>query len=782
MYRNFNVLIMMKKFFYIVFSPLVFLTTTNLFAQKTTEFDEIKEIINIADKLFWNEDYQQALHYFEVALSVDNDNAEIIFKTAVCYLHTFQREKSLNFIQKADRLDTAQNSHFYYWYANIYQQNYLFDLAIENYYLYLERIKLVTPEKEDTINSKILKKVYLKALKIADTRKVEIQNYIKQCNLAKDYLTKPRQYSVENLGPQINSAYSEHSPVISSNDSMLLFCSIKDISENINGNFQEEALEDIFASYKTKDGKWAERRMRGKYFNTKDNQAAVQLFDNDMKLLIYQYSKHGGDLYISEKKDDKWSIPKSLVDINTKHNEASAHITADGKTIYFSSDHFNKGNDLDLYKVEMQDDGSWSYPENLGPDINTNDQEDAAFISENGKTLYFSSKGHPGVGGFDIFRSQWDSTSGWSDPVNLGMPLNTPDDDIYYYLSEKNKGGYLASYRKGGFGMKDIYYISPIPKVTVKGKVEGINTTTGEPIEDITVNFIWVQDSAMNHIYEAQIQEGNYSRELISDNSYFINILKNEVILHKEIIEIPVSEDDSLVINKNISFNYTFPEDTITQLFSEDTSFTDTITVLSGVITDALSKQSLWARIIIINNEKNQIISNQTSDSVTGEYKIYIPSGKNYGFRVEKQDYMFHSENFNIQPSDYYQKIIKNISLQKLTDGTKIVLKNVFFEYGTDTLRNESISELDKLVDILRGNPNLAIRISGHTDNVSPVNFNQQLSENRAKYIVNYFIAHGIDFTRLKFKGYGKKQPIASNDTEEGRKLNRRVEFEIIRD
>ncbi|MFH2140935.1 MAG: OmpA family protein, partial [Bacteroidota bacterium] len=163
-----------------------------------------------------------------------------------------------------------------------------------------------------------------------------------------------------------------------------------------------------------------------------------------------------------------------------------------------------------------------------------------------------------------------------------------------------------------------------------------------------------------------------------------------------------------------------------------------------------------------------------------GKYLVSLPSGKNYGIAVKAETYLFHSENFNIPEATNYQEITKDILLNKMDIGSKIILKNIFFDYAKATLRSESFPELDRLVKLLTDFPTSRIEISGHTDNQGSLKTNQTLSESRAKSVVDYLIGKGISQSRLEFKGYAYFQPIATNDNDEGRQQNRRVEFKVL--
>ncbi|RKX18801.1 MAG: hypothetical protein DRP35_08705, partial [Candidatus Zixiibacteriota bacterium] len=204
------------------------------------------------------------------------------------------------------------------------------------------------------------------------------------------------------------------------------------------------------------------------------------------------------------------------------------------------------------------------------------------------------------------------------------------------------------------------------------------------------------------------------------------------------------------------------------------------LTIIKGTVKDAITLKPVGAKIEIVDNEKNEVVSTTSSNASTGKYLISLPSGKNYGINVKAEGYLFHSENFQIPAATGYQEIIKDILLNKMEVGQKVVLKNIFFDYAKATLRPESFPELNRLLKLLTDYPKLKIEVSGHTDNRGSRTTNTRLSNNRAKAVYDYLIANGIDATRLTYKGYAFDQPIATNDTDEGRQQNRRVEFKVL--
>ena len=204
------------------------------------------------------------------------------------------------------------------------------------------------------------------------------------------------------------------------------------------------------------------------------------------------------------------------------------------------------------------------------------------------------------------------------------------------------------------------------------------------------------------------------------------------------------------------------------------------LTVFKGKIIDAVTKNSIAAKIDITINSTGEIYTSVFSNSATGKFLLSLPAGENYGISVDAEGYLFHSENFNLPMNDGFNMVTKDIELKNIKVGNNIALKNVFFNTGKWDVKEDSYAELDRLISLLSDIPTLKIEISGHTDNIGTESFNEILSQRRADAVVRYLVAKGINKDRLSAKGYGQSLPVESNDTEEGRAANRRTEFEIL--
>ncbi|MDQ3190483.1 MAG: hypothetical protein M3Q58_02730, partial [Bacteroidota bacterium] len=305
--------------------------------------------------------------------------------------------------------------------------------------------------------------------KISTERKNQTFRLIENCNNGKELIDNPIEAKIYNVGLPVNTEDDEYVPVISSDESVLIYTYRGQkstgglLDENLNPDFQYGTFfEDVFISNK-ENGIWSEPVSIGSNINGKGHDASIAISNDGQKLFVYRYSmKDKGDVYVSELIGDVWSEPENLKgDINSKYWEGSVSLSSNEKLIYFSSERPGGYGGKDLYTAELMEDGSWKNVQNLGPTINTKYDEDAPFIHPDGAILHFSSQGHNSMGGFDIFVTELDKQKKWSKPQNLGYPINTADHDIYYVLTADGKRGYYASGKPGGMGKKDIYVVEP---------------------------------------------------------------------------------------------------------------------------------------------------------------------------------------------------------------------------------------------------------------------------------------------------------------------------------
>ena len=537
-------------------------------------------------------------------------------------------------------------------------------------------------------------------------QKEDVAKKIYECENGKELVASPIRVFIDNIGSVINGKYAEYGAIISADESVMMFTSRREGSTGEKKDEQtHEYFEDVYISYREGDH-WGSPTNMGRPINSDSHDATVGLSPDGHKLLIYLGDKGNGDIYECDLKGDEWSKPRNIgKNINTDYHESSADFAPDGKTLYFVSNKPEGGmGGHDIYRSEWDSEKErWGKPTNLGPNINTKYDEEAVFIHPDGVTMYFSSMGHNTMGDYDVFVSKFEGGM-WQKPTNIGYPINSPERDAFFVVSASGKHGYFSSQKHDdGMGEKDIYL------VTFLGP----------------------------------------EKEVILNNED--NLLANVAKPVKEIVIEPAVE---VAQNK--------------------------VTILKGVIRDIKTKEPVEARIDVIDNEASKIIASFSSNSKTGKYLVSLPAGKNYGIAVKSEGYLFHSENFLIPESAAYKEVTKDVDLKKIEVGSVIVLKNIFFDTDKATLRLESTVELENVYKILTDNPSIKVELSGHTDSQGSDTYNLDLSDRRAKAVVDYLVKKGIPAKRLVPKGYGEAKPVATNDTAEGRQMNRRTELKII--
>src|SRR5258706_4022736 len=614
---------------------------------------EAQKAIKEGDSFYYDLQYDEAVLHYQIAYKFNPDNAELDLKMGNCYIHSVKKKKAIELIEKAIQLKPDVDIDAHFLLAKAYHFNLEWDKAIEEYSRCLGK-------KSESNDAEI----------VTAKRKIE------ECKVGKKLMAAPLNVKIESLGSAINTEYDEYCPVISADESVLYFTSKREGTTGGLENESGEYYEDIYFS-ENKNGKWTPAKNLGPPVNSERNDATVNLSVDGQRLFVYRDASNvDADISESRLRGKQWSAPKRLSsNINTKLQETSAAFTPDKKAIYFVSNKEGGHGGKDIYVSRLTAKGDWGPAENLGPPVNTEMDEDAVFMHPDGKTLYFCSNGHNTMGGFDIFVTVLEGGK-WSEPQNIGYPINTPENDVSFVISASGKHAYYASAREGSLGKRDIYMVTFVNDTVVKGQPQ--------------------------------------------------------------------------------------------------------LTLLSGTITDEATGQPLGANIEVIDNLQAQSVAKFESNSETGKYIVSLPSGRNYGIVVRKEGHLFHSENIDIPASKGYVEINKPVVLRKPEVGKKIILNNIFYDIDKANLRMESMSELTRVLEVLNEMPSLKIEVSSHTDNRGSDEYNQKLSHARAQSVVDYLISKGISADRVIAKGYGKTQPVASNDTDEGRQLNRRTEFKIL--
>lgn len=377
-----------------------------------------KEFLKKGEALFVAKQYQQALEVYQQGLKKHPKDARLNFRTGLTYLSLPGRSESLRYLQAAYTTNPSVDENIYYYLGLSYQSNKQFQKALE---FFNEHKKRHTNAKDD------------------------VDKRISQVLFADSAMRVPSGAVVENVGKAINSSFHEYSPLVSPDGNTMIFTS----NRPSDGTPSGKLYEDIYLS-KRVNNQWTKPQKISPNINIRFNDAAASL-SRDGKTLIIYYEYGGGDIYISQLKGNEWSKPIPLnQNVNSPSSwETSAFVTADGKQLYFTSNRAGGMGSLDIYVSEMEMTGDWGKAKNLGPTINTPGREDSPALDPDGKTLFFSSDGHRGMGGMDIFRSEFKDGK-WQKPVNLGYPINSVEDDSFFGLTGDRRQAFFSSMREDG--------------------------------------------------------------------------------------------------------------------------------------------------------------------------------------------------------------------------------------------------------------------------------------------------------------------------------------------
>ncbi len=399
----------MKKLIAIVFLLVMALTTYSQSA---------KEFLKKGGQLYKDKDYENALKVYKDGLKLYPEDAKLNLQTGLTYLSMPNKKESLTYLQTAFTLNPSVDPDIYYYLGLSYQSNRQYKSAQEFFAEYKRKNK--------------------KAAAIADAK-------IRQSQFADSLTRIPSDVVVENIGKAINSSFHEYSPLVSSDGNTMIFTS----NRPTEGSSALSTFEDIYISKKV-DGEWTKPIKISPNINIEFNDAAASL-SPDGKTLVLYYEYGGGDIYVSKAEGEGWTKPIALnKNINTPMSwETSAFLTDDGKQLYFSSNREGGLGNLDIYVSEMDATGDWGKANNLGPVINTTGREDSPALDPDGRTLYFSSDGHPSMGGTDIFKSELKDGK-WQKPVNLGYPINSVEDDSFFAISGDRRRAYFSTLREEG--------------------------------------------------------------------------------------------------------------------------------------------------------------------------------------------------------------------------------------------------------------------------------------------------------------------------------------------
>ncbi|PCJ85358.1 MAG: hypothetical protein COA57_07785 [Flavobacteriales bacterium] len=515
-----------------------------LLAQPLKQEVSFKQRFSRATTYMFDQNFNRALHELLILDSLLPDNANIAFQIGYCYLQPPVRaRKAIEYLERSSASTTKNYKEGYYkedkapvealkYLADAYHKNYEFDISIATY----ERFKQeLHPNDVESVK--------------------EIERQVEMCREAAKLKETPVHMTVTNLGGKINSKFADYRAVVNADESLLIFTSRKRGSTGSLLTDDGRYFEDIFIAEKQDDGSWGEPQPIGATINTSDHEATVGISADGQTLLIYKYDEEGqGDLYSSKLVGDRWTVPQRLgSNINTEFWEPHATISADGQYLYFTSNREGGFGSTDIYFCKKLPTGEWGLAQNCGAIINTPYPEDSPFFHPDGTTLFFSSRGHNSMGGFDIYFSERLEEKKWTKPHNMGYPVNTPGDDIFFMPTTDGKRAYYSSFRSDGFGDQDIYMITfpefkEIPLTVFKGTVKD---AMGNVPEDV---FITVTDNETGDLvgnYIPNMMTGKYIIILKPGSNYNITYEGEDLLFHSENLIVP-EESNYYEISKAI--------------------------------------------------------------------------------------------------------------------------------------------------------------------------------------------------------------------------------------
>jgi outer membrane protein OmpA-like peptidoglycan-associated protein/Tol biopolymer transport system component len=497
-----------------------------------------------------------------------------------------------------------------------------------------------------------------------------------KCLFAIEAMKNPVPFQPENLGDSVNSVYSEYWPCLSVDEQLLMFTVMMPrdpAAALLPGNLQED-----FYFVVRKGDSWSGRASAGPPLNTPDNEGAHTMTADGKTLYFTACNRRDGkgqcDIYRSEWRGDQWGEPENIGSpVNSRYSEKHPTISADGRMLLFTSNRPGGKGSFDIW-ASVRESGGWSVPVNLGDSVNTGGLEQSPFLHPDGRSLYFSSTGWPGMGQGDLFLSRLDGDHHWSRPVNLGYPVNTYNDEIGLTVNATGNTAYFASDRGRGTDT-DIYTFELPPAVR------------------------------------------------------------------------PVL-----------------------------------VSYLAGRVFDARTMKGLSAVIQLIDLETEEVVMETASGPGEGDYLVSLPTDRDYALNVSAEGYLFYSAHFSFTGEHSHKEPFRrDIPMEKIGIGSSVVLNNIFFNTDSHQLLAASLAELNRVAAFLNENPSLAVEIGGHTDSTGSAEHNQELSEKRAGAVVDFLKGKGIQPSRLYPAGYGDREPVSGNDTEEGRAQNRRTEMKIMK-
>jgi outer membrane protein OmpA-like peptidoglycan-associated protein len=754
-----------------------------LLAVNTVLFGQGKKALSEAERFYGIKAYDEALPLYLEAIQGGEKDPMVHYKAGVC-------------LQKTNNTNEQIKAIPYWEYALANGSNLpntlLYDLG--DIYLKDENLqKAVACFTQYKEQNKADKAAVAKADKALDTSHIAIA-----------LMSVPRNIKVHNFGSAINTDLIEYNPVVSADESIMAFTALRPNAGKTRSG--DKFIEEIYISY-NRSGTWSEPKVIP--IASLYNVGSAGISPDGQKMLIFMgTTTDPGSLFQITKAGENWSKPTLINPVinHPKYLESTASITPDGKTIYFASDRIGGQGGMDIWKTQQQANGSWSTPANLGPDINSKANEDAPFIHPDQKTLFFTSDGHNTMGGRDIFVSRLHNAK-WTQPENMGYPVNTPANDNYFTLIADGTRAYFSSDRKGGLGSQDIYYLdmpeesANIPLTMIKGKI--LNAETGKPMP----TKIYLVDNQTNKkldfVYDPDPETGNYlvilppskNYDMVIESEgflpYTLNInVPNQDYFYElyQMINLKTIKQFDIVVGQEVQVKNAF-YDTEQEMIADLRKTHEAKLVKTGnvdvydMMLDLMAAEDKDGIAYLVGLIEH-------TDPIEG---VNFDETKNSKIEVASRTYYYdESDESKFEQKNVGGKTIFSLptmvvteeakrqkdQVKKASDFDKSVLTKsarIYFDAGKSDLKAQYNTELDNLLAILNKHPDLGVEISGFASAEGSEEMNRELSNKRAIAVLDYINHKGVVRRRIIAKGYG-----VSKDQDSNKEEGRRVEVKVV--
>jgi outer membrane protein OmpA-like peptidoglycan-associated protein len=734
-----------------------------------------------AQRFFGLKNYNAALPKYLEAIQSGIKDPLAYYQTGLCYKvsETVDNQvKGIPYFEQALNLKKDLPPSAYYDLASLYLVDEQLQKAMETFSTYRELVKL---DK--------------KALALAERGYQSCQNAIAMMSV-------PRDFKVNSFPGSVNTSFTEYNPVVSADETVMAFTALRPNTGRTRSG--DKFIEEIYVAY-NKGGSWSEPKVVP--LASEYNVGTAGMSVDGQKMVVFMGgATDQGNLFQVTKSGDVWSKPSILAStINSSGLESTSSFTPDGKVIYFASDRQGGKGGLDIWKVEMKTGGKWSLPINLGPEINTKDNEDAPFIHPDQKTLFFTSNGHATMGGRDIFKTTL-MNGKWTTPENMGYPVNTTANDNYFTLLADGKRAYFSSDRKGGQGAQDIYYLDmpensmTIPLTMIKGRV--INSETGKPMP----TKMYVVDAGtkkeLEFVYDPDPKTGEYLIILPPTKNYDIIIESEGFLPYTLNVNIP-NQTYFYELYQQVGLKTIKQFDVVVgQEVEVKNAFYDTDSDVKTDIRKTNEAKLVQTNKVDVYDMMFDLMSSgdkegidyivsliEHTDPVEG---INFNEKENPKIEVVKRTYYFDESDeskfeqkkvegktvFSLPTINFTEELKnKSTEIKKATYDQTVLATfvKVFFDQGKSELKAQYNTELDNVLKALGQNPELGVEISGFASAEGTEEANRELSNKRAITVLDYLNHKGIVRRRIVAKGYG-----ATKDQKATKEEGRRVEVRVV--